>query len=192
MENRLQIVKDCLKSNIVPFSEKMEIGTTYWITGLSGAGKTTIGKMLYAKLKDQKDNIVFLDGDILREVYQSTDYSNEGRKKLAFQHARLCRMLNEQNIDVVICVIAMYDDCREWNRNNIKNYKEIYLNVPIEELIRRDQKQLYSKALRNEMPNVLGINMEYEEPKHPDFEIENAGINNPNETLKKIMEKFNL
>ena len=86
------------------------MGTTYWITGLSGAGKTTIGKLLYKYIKRFKQNIVFLDGDILRQVYQSEEYSTDARRKLAYQNARLCKMLNEQGVDVVICLIAMYDD----------------------------------------------------------------------------------
>ena len=74
---------------------QMKIGTTYWITGLSGAGKTTIGRLLYETINEKKSNIVFLDGDILRQVYNTTDYSSEGRLRLAMQHSRLCKMLNE-------------------------------------------------------------------------------------------------
>lgn len=133
----------------------MNKGTVYWITGQSGAGKTTVGTLLYQYMSTNKDNVIFLDGDVLRFVYQTEDYSAEGRKKLAFQHGRLCRMLSEQGIDVIICVIAMYEECREWKREHIENYKEIYLKVAMEELIRRDQKQLYSRALRKEMAWVV-------------------------------------
>lgn len=167
-------------------------GTTYWITGLSGAGKTTIGKNLYNYIHSKQKNVVFLDGDILRQVYQDLDYSQEGRKKLTFQHGRLCKMLNSQGIDVVICVIAMFDECREWNRSEIENYREVYLRVPIEELISRDQKQLYSRALRNEIENVMGINMEYEEPKSPDIIIENCGENTPEKVLQILVNEFNI
>lgn len=169
-----------------------ECGTTYWITGLSGAGKTTIGKKLYEYLSQKEKNVVFLDGDILRQVYNDSDYTLNGRKKLAFQHGRLCRMLNSQGIDVVICVIAMFDDCREWNRNEIENYREIYLRVPIEELIRRDQKGLYSRALRKEVSNVMGMDIEFDVPKMPDIEIENCGENNPDRVLEMIIEEFSL
>lgn len=170
----------------------MEKGTVYWITGLSGAGKTTIGILLYEYLKKKEDNIVFLDGDILRTVYQATDYSIEGRKKLAFQNGRLCKMLVDQGIDVVICIIAMYEECRRWNRKNIENYKEIYLEVPIKVLIQRNQKGLYSRALNNEIPNVMGINMDFEAPHFPDMVINNSGILRPEQVLKKIIEELNL
>lgn len=168
----------------------IEKGHLYWITGLSGAGKTTIGTKLYERIREKKDNVLFLDGDILREVYQSTDYTQEGRKKLAFQHTRLCRMLTDQGMDVVICLIAMYESCRRWNRENIVNYHEIYLKVDIEELIRRDQKQLYSRALRNEISDVLGINLEFEEPKAPDIVIQNNGQKTPDDIVEYLMKEL--
>lgn len=164
----------------------MDKGNLYWITGLSGAGKTTIGSRLYQHIRQKKDNVVFLDGDVLREVYQSKVYSAEGRRNLAFQNARLCKMLTSQGIDVVICLIAMYEDCREWNRKNIDNYHEIYLRVDINELIRRDQKQLYSRALRNEIADVVGINMPFDEPRSPDLIIDNNGQNTPEEIVEMI------
>lgn len=161
-------------------------GTVYWITGLSGAGKTTIGSRLYADIKKEKRNVIFLDGDALREIYQDNNYTYENRKKLAFQHGRLCRMLSEQGIDVVICVIAMFDECREWNRKNISNYKEIYLYADMQELIRRDQKQLYSKALKKEISNVMGIDISFEEPKTPDIIMDNSGEKTPEEVVEEI------
>lgn len=167
-------------------------GTTYWVTGLSGAGKTTIGTLLYEQIKKNKNNIVLLDGDILRQVYKCTDYSIEGRIAITYQNSRLCKMLNEQGIDVVICVIAMYDECRQWNRENIANYKEIYLEVPIEILIKRDSKGLYAKALRKEIFNVYGIDLPFEEPKNPDIKIINDAKKSPTEVCDIIMGQLNL
>lgn len=166
------------------------IGITYWITGLSGAGKTTIGKLLYEYLKKRDEKLVLLDGDALREVYQDHSYTQAGRIELTYRNARLCKMLNEQGINVIICCVAMYDECRAWNRNNITNYKEIYLNVPVDELIRRDQKKLYSRALNKEIENVMGINMDYEAPKTPDIEVNNSGDNTPEKTLKMIVNQL--
>ena len=169
-----------------------KVGKTIWITGLSGAGKTTIGKMLYTYMKKKSNNVILLDGDTLREVYQDYTYTTESRIELTYRNARLCKMLNEQGIDVIICCIAMYDECREWNRKNILNYIEIYLKVPVDVLIQRDSKKLYSKAIKSEIKNVMGIDMEYEEPKNPDIEIENYGLNTVEKALKIIIDKFNL
>ena len=168
----------------------MKKGTLYYITGLSGAGKTTIGTMLFDYLREKKDNVVFLDGDILREVYANTDYSPEGREKIAYQNLRLCRMLVNQGIDVVGCFIGMYDRYRNWSRENIDNYIEIYLKVGMDELIRRDAKGLYKKALAGEIKNVYGIDMSYEEPKYPDIVIYNEGKLSAEDAVRMITEQF--
>lgn len=171
----------------------MKKGTVYWVTGLSGAGKTTVGTLLFNFLKEKKDNVVFLDGDILRSVYISGgDYSTEGRKKLTYQDCRLCRMLSEQNIDVVYCGISMYEECRAWNRENIDNYKVIYLSVPMEVLIKRDKKQLYSKALKGEISQVVGIDLPFDEPINPEVLADNSGTYTPEEVLKYIIETLNI
>lgn len=167
-------------------------GKLYWITGLSGAGKTTISGLLYNYLKKKQSNIILIDGDKIREVYQNTDYTEEGRVKISYTNMRLCKMLTDQGIDVIIAVIGMRDEYREWNRNNIENYYEIYLEVPIEELIRRDSKGLYSKALRGEIKNVYGIDMKYEEPKNPDVHILNDSSKTPEEVCSYIIKLLDL
>lgn len=167
-------------------------GTLYWVTGLSGAGKTTVGTKLYNYLKSKKDNVILLDGDVLREIRDSQDYTLEGRKKLTFLDSLLFKNLTDQGIDVVCCVISMFDDCRDWNRKNIENYKEIYLKVPIDELIKRDQKQLYSRALRKEISNVMGMDLAFEEPKRPDIIIDNSGKYSVDYALDKIIKEFSL
>lgn len=171
----------------------MKKGIVYWITGLSGAGKTTIGMMLFEYLKKRKDNVAFLDGDILRTVYISGGgYSTEERKKLAYQDCRMCRMLSDQDIDVVYCGISMYEECRQWNRENIENYKVIYLYVPMEILIKRDKKQLYSKALKGEITEVVGIDLPYDEPINPEVLVDNSGKYTPDEVLGYIVRKLGI
>lgn len=162
-------------------------GRVYWVTGLSGAGKTTIGKGLYEALKDRSKSIVMLDGDELRRIFRNSDYSLEGRERLAIQYSNLCHLLSEQGIDVICCTIAMFDSCRQWNREHIDNYFEVYLKVSIEKLIERDQKGLYSKALKNEIQEVMGINMEFEEPKQPDLVVINDGGETPAAIVEKIL-----
>lgn len=169
-----------------------ENGTVYWITGLSGAGKTTVGTKLYNYLKIKKISVIMLDGDVLRQVFKNQDYSYEGRKLLALQYGRLCKMISDQGINVVICTISAYDDVRMWNRENIPNYREIFLDVEMEELIRRDQKNIYSRAKNNNEDNVCGLNLQIELPKAPDLIIKNYGCINPDRAFEMIVDKFNL
>ena len=163
------------------------MGRVFWITVLSGAGKTTIGYLLYTKLKAQKNPIVFLDGDELRKVFgNDLGYSKEDRLKSAFRNSRLCKLLYDQEIDVICCTISMFDAIREWNRENIKNYFEIYLDVSLETL--KDRKNIY----RENNNDIVGINVLAEIPKNPDIVLDNNGDFSPIEQVKKILSYIDL
>ena len=87
-------------------------------------------------------------------------------------------MLSDQGFLVIVSVIAMFDEIFEFNRKNIKNYVEVFLDVPMDELIRRDKKKLYSKAINREIKHVVGIDIIAEFPKKPDVTILNYGESN--------------
>lgn len=163
-------------------------GTLYWITGLSGAGKTTIGNRLYYEAKKDRKNVILLDGDILKSIVEDTvGYSDEDRRKRAMKYARLCKVLTDQGMIVVCCTIAMYDEVREWNRKNNKGYVEVFLNVPMEVLRARDQKGLYSKYEKGAVSNLTGADLQVELPKTPDIEIINDGSLTISECVQKIL-----
>lgn len=165
-------------------------GTVYFFTGLSGAGKTTIGGLFYKRLKAKKNDLVLLDGDQLRRLSfnKKSGYTTEERRKGAFYNFEMCKMLADQGIDVVLCSISMYNDCRAWAREHIENYKEIYVKVKRETLYRRDQKGLYSSGMKN----VVGVDLLCEEPEHPDVVIENDGQETPDAIVDRLEKEFGL
>ena len=161
-------------------------GRVYWVTGLSGAGKTTIGTALYERLRETKNNVVILDGDKLRDVYGGAfGYSEEERKKCAFCNAKLCHVLAEQGIDVICCTIGMYDSVRDWNRANNEKYTEVYLKVSMETLMKRDKKGRYSSHAEN----LVGLTMKMEEPKAPDVLVHNDGQEHVEDIVERILSK---
>lgn len=166
-----------------------EEGILYWITGLSGAGKTTIGLELYYEIKKTNKNVILLDGDILKSIVgDRVGYSKEDRKNRAKKYANLGKMLADQGMIVICCTISMFDEIRDWNRQNNKGYVEVYLKVPLETLQQRDQKGMYSKQKKGEFKNLVGIDMEGEFPKNPDIIIENDGRFSVKECVQKILD----
>ena len=175
------------------FQNAMKSGVVCWITGLSGAGKTTIGRFFAEKLRLHHKNVVFLDGDILREIFGGNiGHAPEERLGLAKRYSRLCRMLADQKIIVVCATHSMFHEVRNWNRENIENYWEIYLKVPMDVLIERDQKQLYSRALRGEIEHVMGIDEELEEPENPDIVLLNDGSKTPDKIVEHLISELRL
>jgi len=160
----------------------MDKGTVYFFTGLAGAGKTTIGGLFYRRLKATKPNVVLLDGDQIRPVFcEDTGYTHADRVKRAWRIFRVCKMLAEQGIDVVCCSIAMYADVRQWNRQNIANYQEIYIKVKPETLRQRNQKGLYSSDNA-----VVGVSLPFDEPQTPDIVVENDGQERPEQIVERL------
>lgn len=99
-------------------------------------------------------------------------------------------MLADQGIDVVCTTISLFRECQEWNRAHIPGYHEIYLRVPMRVLVERDQKQLYSRALRGEVKDVMGIHLPVEAPERPEIVIDNDGSQTPQCIAKMLFEKL--
>lgn len=160
-------------------------GIVYWITGLSGAGKTTVGKALYKKIKQKKDSVVLLDGDALRNsIAADLGYTNEDRHQSAVRNTRLCKLLGDQDIDVICCTICMFEDIRQWSRESNEKYVEVYLKVPMDVLKGRNQKNLYVEA----QDELVGLGVGMEEPKFPDLVVVNDGSRTPEDIADEILQ----
>ena len=148
-----------------------------WITGLSGAGKSTLASHLVELLRARGETVVFLDGDELREVFGATsanveNHGREARLALAMQYAKLCRVLISQELTVVIATISLFREIHEWNRANLPGYFEVYLQVPLEELRRRDPKNIYRRFDAGELKYVAGLDLAVDLPESPDMIVE--------------------
>lgn len=145
--------------------------------GLSGAGKTTIGKKLFERVYSRYANTVFLDGDILRDVWgDSLGHDIESRRINAHRISHLSAMLDKQGIHVVAAVLSIFPEWQEWNRKNIENYFEIFLDVPMDVVKKRDAKGIYKKAEAGEINNVVGVDIPFPKPKEPDIILKSPEV----------------
>lgn len=154
----------------------MVMGTVYWFTGLSGAGKTTLARFFYDRLTSAGRKVIFLDGDGLREVIgEDLGYGVVDRKRSAMRNARLCKLLSDQGFDVVCSTVSLWHECQHWNRQNIPHYREIYIRIPLAVLAARDPKGIYARAREGTLKNVWGVDIPIEEPEKPDVILDNDG-----------------
>ena len=145
-----------------------------WIIGMSGSGKTTLGQSMVELMKPAHPETIFIDGDIFREIMDNDlGHSIEDRWTNAQRISRFCRYLGSQNINVVCAILSIFHDSQEWNRKNISNYKEIYLEVSMNTLRQRDPRGLYAETSQFNQGDVVGVDIDFKPPFAPDLVINN-------------------
>lgn len=158
-----------------------------WLTGLPGAGKTTIGKLLLARLRLLGNQSILLDGDSLRDAFKSHSYDIASRRALSSTYSRLAKMFSEQDCMAICATVSMFDSVRNWNRENIADYFEVYVKVTPEILQQRNQKNLYKKVALDNSKNVVRFDVDMQEPKTPDLILINDGIQSPQTLVDQIL-----
>ena len=150
-----------------------------WMIGMSGSGKTTLGREVTRQWRKTASNVVFLDGDEMREIFRTDRneqaYTIEGRRENAERIAALCDMLDRQNINIVCCILSIFTDMRAQNRTRFSRYFEVFMAAPIEVRRHRDVKGLYAANERGETSNVVGIDIPFEPPTSADMVIDSSG-----------------
>ncbi|WP_301102032.1 adenylyl-sulfate kinase [Propionivibrio sp.] len=145
-----------------------------WIIGLSGTGKTTLATQVTERIRNLDGKVVLLDGDLIRTLFgNDVDHTIEGRRRNAERLSVLSKFLADQGIHVVAAVLSIFPEWRLWNRKNIRDYSEVYIKASMQTLLRRDIKNLYARAARGEIQNVVGVDIPFPEPENPDLIIEN-------------------
>ncbi len=147
-------------------------GFTLWLTGFSGAGKTTIATALEQQLKARGLYIERLDGDTVREgLTRDLGFSKEDRDKNIERVSYVAKLLSRNGVGVIAAFISPYREARLKARQACTNFIEVHVNAPLEVCMARDVKGLYAKALAGEIPNFTGVSDPYEAPETPEITL---------------------
>jgi adenylyl-sulfate kinase len=152
-------------------------GFTLWLTGLSGAGKTTLAGQIFNELRDQGLLVEILDGDEVRaNLSKGLGFSKEDRDTNIRRIGYVSRLLSRNGVVVITAAISPYRDIRNEVRQSIENdgsqFVEVYVKCPIDVLAKRDVKGLYKKALAGEIGSFTGVSDPYQEPVEPEIVVE--------------------
>jgi len=151
----------------------MQKGFTLWLTGLSGSGKSTLAGHIAEELRRRGLRVEILDGDEVRtNLSKGLGFSKEDRDTNIKRIGYVCRLLTRNGVIAISAAISPYREVRDYNRQQIGNFIEVYVTCSIEELTRRDAKGLYRKALAGELANFTGVSDPYEPPTHPEVTVD--------------------
>jgi adenylylsulfate kinase len=159
-----------------------------WITGISGAGKSTICEAIFRISKPCIPEMVWLDGDAVREIFDDKlGHTEADRMRQIKRIQRLAKELDAQRMVVLVAALYAHPDLLKWNRENFQNYAEIYLDAPIELVQSRDPKGMYEKVRAGEMKHVVGIDIPWNAPQNPTLTVKMTDAETPLSVSKKII-----
>ncbi len=158
-----------------------------WIVGLAGSGKSTLGRAVVDRLRRDGRTVVLLDGDAVRTVFgNDLGHGLADRMRNGSRIAGLCRLLEDQGVEVVACVLAIDPERLAQNRREFGRYAEVFLDVPWEVLEARDQKGLYSGARAGRIQDVVGVDIPFPRPAAPDLVL---GADHAVEALERQVDR---
>lgn len=165
-------------------------GFTLWMTGLSGAGKSTITEVLIDEFDERGIPLEVLDGDIVREnLSKGLGFSKEDRDTNISRIAFVADLLSRNGVPVITAAISPYRETRDAARalhEGHGRFVEVFIATSLEDCEERDTKGLYAKARAGEIKEFTGISDPYEEPLNPELRVETAG-KTPEESAAEVI-----
>lgn len=145
-----------------------------WLTGLSGAGKTTLARALEGRLTQLGKRAYIIDGDIVRRGLSSDlGYQQADRSENVRRVAHVARMMVDAGLIVIVALISPRLQDRDFARSCFKatEFIEVFVDTPIDVCEARDPKGLYRRARSSQQSMMTGVDLPYEEPLAPEFHL---------------------
>ncbi len=165
-------------------------GFTLWFTGLSGAGKTTIGEMIMEKLQAKGAKVEILDGDVVRtNLSVGLGFSKEDRDTNVRRIGFVSELLARNGVICIVAAISPYKAIRDEIRAKHENFVEVFASCELDALIERDVKGLYKMALEGRIENFTGVSDPYEPPMEPEVMFR-SDLEKPEESAERVWNRL--
>lgn len=162
-------------------------GIVFWITGISGSGKSTLSKKIYPFTKKKFGPTIILSGDNLRKIFKLNKYDKNYRMQVGKQYTKILRLIIANKINVLFSAVGLFHELHKYNREQLKNYIEIFIDANFKETELRKQKFFY----KTKVNNVWGRDIKPEYPKNPHIVIKNNFHKNKNFLSMELIKKIN-
>ena len=161
-------------------------GILFWVTGLSGSGKSTIAKNIFYKITKIYGPTLLIHGDNLRNIFKLNGYSLNERLMIGKMYIDLINLIIKQKINLIFTVNGLFHSLRNINKKKFKNYIEIYIKADLKKIFKKNKKRnIYSQK------NVWGVDLNPEFPKNPHIIVKNNFKDNLNFLSQKILKDVN-
>lgn len=145
-----------------------------WMTGLSGAGKSTIANELSRKLNQKDVKCIILDGEEIRNAFKNNGFDKQSRIQHNINVGYMASLLENQGYIVIVSLVSPYREARDKCRTIADRFTEVHISTSLDLCERRDVKGLYKKARAGEIKQFTGIDDPYEQPFNPEITIDTA------------------
>jgi bifunctional enzyme CysN/CysC len=161
-----------------------------WLTGLSGAGKSTIAAVLERRLRDEGVRVYNLDGDQLRKmINRDLGYTDADRVENVRRMGEIARLMTDAGVSVIVSAISPFRSGRQAARELLGpgRFVEVHMDAPLEVVEVRDAKGLYRRARNGEIPHFTGIDSPYEPPLNPEVRLTSFEVT-PEQQGEQVLE----
>ena len=162
-------------------------GIVVWTTGISGSGKSTLNKKIYPFIEKNFGPTLLLSGDNLRTIFNFKKYDKNSRLEIGKQYTNLLKLISKNKVNVLFSVVGLFHELHKYNRKQLKNYIEIFIDANFKKTELRKQKFFY----RNKINNVWGRDIKPEYPKNPHIILKNNFKKNKKTLSKELIKKIN-
>lgn len=166
-------------------------GFTIWLTGLSGAGKSTISQRLATELRARGQKVEVLDGDVVRtNLSRGLGFSKADRDTNVRRIGWVCELLTRNEVVAIAAAISPYRAVRDEVRERIGRFVEVYMDAPVEVLAQRDPKGLYRSAQDGEVTSFTGVDDPYEPPLNPEVTCHTDGRETAEQSAARVIRRL--